>query len=87
MDVFEICALFQMVNAAKSTAIPLALLKMKDLSVEEAVQIARVDENHQSSVFGKVEGAHDLDEAYVSQTFATAKTYLKLRSLEEISWT
>jgi chaperone required for assembly of F1-ATPase len=63
---------------SKSTAIALALIFRDDLDIQEAVNIARVDENYQSNIFGKVEGAHDFDEAHTLTTFATAKTLINL---------
>ena len=35
------------------------------ITIEEAVKAARIDEDFQTEVFGVVEGAHDLDEAYM----------------------
>ena len=55
-----------------------------DLSIKEAVDIARVDENYQTKHFGKVEGAHDFDEAHTMTTFATAKNIINLCKLREI---
>jgi chaperone required for assembly of F1-ATPase len=49
-----------------------------EISIEDAVKIARVDENYQTSHFGKVEGAHDYDEAATLTTFATAKNVINL---------
>jgi chaperone required for assembly of F1-ATPase len=68
---------------SKSTAIALALIFRDDLEIQEAVNIARVDENYQSGVFGRVEGAHDFDEAHTLTTFATAKTLINLCYLRE----
>ena len=54
------------------------------ISIEEAVRAARIDEDFQSSVFGVVEGAHDLDEAYLYAVFATAKSVVNLSMLRDI---
>jgi chaperone required for assembly of F1-ATPase len=48
------------------------------LSIEEAVRLSRIDEDHQTSTFGVVEGAHDLDEAYLYSVFSTAKNLSNL---------
>jgi chaperone required for assembly of F1-ATPase len=53
------------------------------ISIEEAVNIARVDENYQISHFGKVEGAHDFDEAHTLTQFATAKSFVNLCQLRD----
>lgn len=76
-------SLYTVASSAKSTAIALALIFRDDLPIQEAVNIARVDENYQTSHFGKVEGAHDFDEAHTLTTFATAKTLLNLCKLRE----
>lgn len=56
----------------------MALIMKNDLSIKDAVDIARVDENYQSNHFGKVEGAHDYDQAVTLTTFATAKNIINL---------
>jgi len=53
------------------------------MTVQEAVEIARLDVNYQASAFGRVEGAHDLDEANFFATFSTAKTVVNLCRLRE----
>jgi chaperone required for assembly of F1-ATPase len=62
----------------------MAFLLKNDLSIHEAVEIARVDENYQSKHFGRVEGAHDFDEAATLTTFATAKNIINLSRLREM---
>jgi chaperone required for assembly of F1-ATPase len=52
-----------------------------EISIQEAVEIARVDENYQSKHFGRVEGAHDYDEAATLATFATARNVINLCQL------
>ena len=68
---------------AKSCAIALALLYKEDLTIDEAVSIARVDERYQTKHFGVVEGAHDYDEALTVSNFATAKSMLNLALLPD----
>jgi len=48
------------------------------ISLEEAVRAASVDEDHQTDHFGVVQGAHDLDEAYIYTALSTAKTIVSL---------
>ena len=51
------------------------------MTLEEAVSIARVDEQHQQSIFGIVEGAHDFDQANMLTVFATARSVVGLASI------
>ena len=78
VDNYVLFSLYSVAQQAKSTAIALAFLLKNDITIEEAVRIARVDENYQTKHFGVVEGAHDYDEATTLATFATAKTILNL---------
>lgn len=73
-DPFVITSLFSVAAAAKSTGIALALIVKGNLALQDALNIARCDENFQTKHFGVVEGAHDFDEAHTLTTFATAKT-------------
>ena len=56
----------------------MAFILRDEITINEAVNIARVDENYQSKHFGKVEGAHDFDEAHTLTTFGTAKNIVNL---------
>jgi chaperone required for assembly of F1-ATPase len=83
LDPFVLVSLYTITVSAKSSGIALALMMNKNLSVEDAVKISRVDENYQASHFGRVEGAHDFDEAQTLTTFATAKSVVNLCQLRE----
>ena len=54
---------------------------MNDVDVDQAVNIARLDEQYQQSIFGVVEGAHDYDQAHTQATFMTIKSMLNLSLL------
>lgn len=84
LDNYTLFSLYTVATSAKSTAIAMAFLLKNDLSIHEAVEIARVDENYQSKHFGRVEGAHDFDEAATLTTFATAKNIINLSRLREM---
>lgn len=84
LDNYTLFSLYEVARTAKSTAIAMAFLLKNDISIHEAVEIARVDENYQSKHFGKVEGAHDFDEAATLTTFATAKNIINLARLREV---
>ena len=78
IDNYVLFSLYTVAQQSKSTAIALSFLLHNELSIREAVEIARVDENYQTQHFGKVEGAHDYDEANTLCTFATAKNIINL---------
>ena len=53
------------------------------LSLHEAVNISRVDEQYQQSICGVVEGAHDFDKINNLTTFATARSLVNLAMLRD----
>lgn len=75
---YVISSMYSVASQAKSTAIALAFILKNEISIQEAVEIARVDENYQIKHFGKVEGAHDFDEVHTLTTFGTAKNIINL---------
>ena len=83
LDYIALNAIFQVTICSKSSAVALALIHGSLISVEEAVRLARTDEDFQTKYFGVVEGAHDLDEAYLYSVFSTAKTMVGLCKLRE----
>ena len=83
LDFFALNALFQVTICSKSSAIALALIHGGHISVEQAVRLARIDEDFQTKYFGVVQGAHDLDEAYLYSVFSTAKSIVNLSALRE----
>ena len=83
VDNYVLFSLYTVAQQAKSTAIALSFLLKNDISIHDAVNIARVDENYQAKHFGRVEGAHDYDEAASLTAFATAKNVINLCMLRE----
>ena len=83
IDNYVLFSLYTVAQSSKSTAIALSFLLKNELSITDAVNIARVDENYQTKHFGKVEGAHDYDEASTTATFATAKNIINLCMLRD----
>jgi chaperone required for assembly of F1-ATPase len=65
LDPWALSCLNQMASACKSAAIAMSVIS-GELSLQDAVAAARVDEDFQVRHFGLVEGAHDLDEAVLS---------------------
>jgi len=61
----------------KSAALAIALMNNK-LTVEEALDLSRLEENYQLTLFGEVEGSHDLDEATSRMNIAAAKNLFNL---------
>ena len=72
-----------MAICSKSSAVALALIYGGHISVEEAVRLARIDEDFQTKYFGVVQGAHDLDEAYLYSVFSTAQAVVNLSQLRD----
>ncbi|CDW74897.1 atp12-domain-containing protein [Stylonychia lemnae] len=84
LDQFAVSSIYAISQSCKSTAIALSFILRDELDIQDAVNIARVDENYQSKHFGKVEGAHDFDEAHTITTFSTAKNIVNLCLLREV---
>ena len=83
LDPLSLNSVFQSAVCSKSAAISLAVIH-DHISIEEAVRASRIDEDYQTQHFGVVEGAHDLDEAYLYSVFSTAKTITNLGQLREL---
>ena len=83
LDPLSLNSVFQSAVCSKSAAISLAVIH-GHISIEEAVRASRIDEDYQTQHFGVVEGAHDLDEAYLYSVFSTAKTITNLGQLREL---
>lgn len=67
----------------KSLILSCALMN-RQLSVEDAIQLSRIEENFQSRIWGKVEFHHDL-ENYVLQTRVAAAVMFTLLNCEKSS--
>ena len=83
LDHVALNALFQVTICSKSSAVALALIHGGHITVEDAVRFARIDEDFQTKYFGVVQGAHDLDEAYLYSVFSTASTLVDLSMLRD----
>ena len=53
------------------------------MSLEDAINIARVDEHYQQSKNGFVEGAHDFDKINTLTTLAAARAVVNLTMLRD----
>lgn len=88
LDTLPLTSLYQITQVSKSAALALALLYQESgdtnrLCLEDALNIARVDEHFQQSKNGFVEGAHDFDKINTLTTFACARTLVQLASLRD----
>ena len=71
LDPWVLNSVFQCSQATKSAAVSFKLIwrgaseieapLSEKYSLEDAIRCARVDEQHQQSIFGVVEGSHDFD--------------------------
>ena len=83
-------SIFQASQVSKSAALAMALI-YKDgttdghpkMPLEQCMNIARLAEQHQQSVFGVVEGAHDFDHANTLVTLATARSVVSLAKMRD----
>lgn len=80
LDSYELVALEAAATVARSTAIALSLLD-GFIKLEEAVKYTRVEEDHQAIQYGKVDGAHDVEEANTCMLLASSKVLVSLKSL------
>lgn len=64
-------------STLKSTALAVALINNK-LTIEEALDSSRIEENYQMTLYGEVEGGHDLDEGISLMQLSAAKNFSNL---------
>lgn len=76
LDPWELSAVESLTSGCKSIILPLAIYHGV-VNVEGAVQAARVEEEHQVSQWGLVEGGHDVDRAQLIAQVAAATFFLK----------
>lgn len=76
-DDWQLAALDQATNTSKSLVIALALAHGR-IGAAEAVEVARVAEQHQIDEWGEVEAGHDLDRADITVRLGAASAFLRL---------
>ena len=79
MSDWDLTATLSLAQASKSLVIPLALLDGA-ISVQEALDAARVEEEHQIAHWGLVEGGHDVDHANMRVQVLSAALLHRLTS-------
>lgn len=78
----QLVALETAVTSAKSTALGLCLID-GFLPVKTVLKLSRLEEEYQIRLFGKVEGAHDLEETQTLMLLASARVLTQLERLRE----
>lgn len=76
-DDWELAALDQAANTAKSLVIALALVRGR-IRAADACAAARVAEQHQIDEWGEVEAGHDLDAADVAVRIGASSTFMRM---------
>ncbi len=61
-------------STMKSTSLAISILNGV-LDVEKAIECANIEENYQSSRFGKVEGSHDIQDSLNLLVVSSAKLF------------
>lgn len=61
-------------STMKSTSLAISVMN-GFLEVEQAVECANIEENYQSSKFGKVEGSHDVQDSLNLLVISSAKLF------------
>lgn len=74
---FELASIDAMAAAAHSLVIPLAIFRGK-LGIEQAIELIRLEEDHQVDRWGLVEGGHDVDIADLKVQMSSAVVFLLL---------
>ncbi|CAN6200022.1 unnamed protein product [Urochloa humidicola] len=73
----ELASIDAMAAAAHSLVIPLAIFRER-LGIEEAIELIRLEEDHQVDRWGLVEGGHDVDIADLKVQMSSAVVFLGL---------
>ncbi len=74
----ELCALYSVTTVCKSLTIGLATVKRR-ITIDQAVEMARTEEEYQIKLWGMVEGGHDVDRAHIRVQLASASSFLWLQ--------
>jgi ATP synthase F1 complex assembly factor 2 len=75
LDAWRLTAVESLTAGCKSVLLPLALYHRR-ISVKDAVQAARVEEEHQIQQWGLVEGGHDVERAHTVAQVSAASLFL-----------
>lgn len=83
LDDFTLASLDIIASNLRSAIIPLALWK-DHLDLEQAIHAARIEEEHQQSVWGEVEGSHDLERVTINIRVAAGTFFLQSLPQKEL---
>lgn len=76
-DPWRLSAIDSVASLARSYIIGLAVERGR-ITAQQAYEASRLHEDYQIANWGKVEGGHDIDQAYVSMKMSAVGTYLEL---------
>ena len=79
LDDYDLVALEAAATVSRSTAIGLSVLD-GFINIQEAVKYTRLEEDHQAIQYGKVDGAHDVEEANTCMLLASSKSLVTLKN-------
>lgn len=74
---WKLLALEYSSSTLKSTSLAIALMNER-VQIEEALDLSRLEENYQQTLYGIAEGDHDLDEKTAFMMVAAAKNFFNL---------
>ena len=82
LDKWELTAAEQLAASCKSVCIALATVKGR-LALHEALEAARLEEDHQIGYWGLVEGGHDIDVSDMNVRLATPSVFIRFLRYKE----
>ncbi|XP_024359709.1 uncharacterized protein [Physcomitrium patens] len=74
---WQLAAIDWLAGTARSLIVALAIARGR-LGIEEAMEVIRLEENHQVEEWGYVEGGHDIDEADMRVKIAACSVFMRL---------
>jgi ATP synthase F1 complex assembly factor 2 len=74
---WQLAAVDWLAGTARSLIVALAIARGR-LGIEEAIEIIRLEEDHQVEDWGYVEGGHDIDEADIRVKISSCSVFLRL---------
>ncbi|KAG0571156.1 hypothetical protein M758_6G206300 [Ceratodon purpureus] len=74
---WQLAAIDWLAGTARSLIVALAIARGR-LGIDEAMDVIRLEENHQVEEWGYVEGGHDIDEADMRVKIAACSVFLRL---------
>ena len=82
MDKWELTAAEQLAASCKSVLLALAFVKQR-IGLYEALEAARLEEDHQIAEWGLVEGGHDIDLSDIKVRVSAPSVFMRLLKYKE----